>query len=208
MKKIYTITLPERIWHWLNAALFITLAATGMLMHASARLPALSLAALIEAHNLAALLFILNLIFWFSYQALSGRIRQYLRMEKDMVSRLVIQARFYAFGIFKGGPHPFPVTADSKFNPLQRVTYLGLMFGLVPLQVLTGAVLYGFSQRIEWLSNLPQFRMIALVHTATSYMLIAFLVGHLYLATTGETPLDLVKSMITGYHEHRESREG
>lgn len=207
MKRIYLITLPERVWHWTNAVLFISLAVSGVLMHASQLLENVSLGALIRVHNLSVVLFIANLAFWLVYQAASGRILHYFRLERDFPARLLGQARFYLLDIFKGGPHPYPVSAESKFNPLQRVTYLGLMFGLLPLQVLTGTVLYGFTMRVEWLTNLPWFRAIALTHTALSYLLIAFLIGHIYLATTGETPLDLLRSMISGWHESSNGEE-
>ena len=44
MKRLYLVTIPERLWHWLNAALFITLAVTGLLMHASENLERVSYA--------------------------------------------------------------------------------------------------------------------------------------------------------------------
>lgn len=34
--------------------------------------------------------------------------------------------------------HPFPATTQSKFNPLQQVAYVGVMYGLLPLLLLTG----------------------------------------------------------------------
>ena len=47
----------------------------------------------------------------------------------------------------------------------------------------------------------------ALAHTALSYVLMSFLVGHIYLATTGVRPLTLIKSMITGYREEHDEKE-
>jgi len=204
MKRIYVVSLPERVWHWAQATLFVVLAVTGFLMHGSAGLEEVSLAALIRVHNGAAVLFTVSFLFWLIYQVASGRVRHYVRFERDFGRRVAVQARFYLAGIFRGDPHPFPPTADSKFNALQRLTYAAVMFVLVPLQVLTGVVLLGFVLRVEWLENLPAFRRIALAHTGLSYALVVFLVAHLYLATTGETPLDLVRSMFTGYHTERE----
>jgi len=42
---------------------------------------------------------------------------------------------------------------------------------------------------------------IALVHTAAAFMMLAFLIGHLYLSTTGHTPLAHIKAMITGWED-------
>jgi len=47
--------------------------------------------------------------------------------------------------------------------------------------------------------------VIAPAHTLAAFALLAFLFGHLYLATTGETPVSLVRSMITGYHGQPEA---
>jgi len=201
MKREYLITAPERLWHWINAALFVALALTGLLMHASENFPRVSLGGLIAIHNAAALLFVMNYLLWLAYQVATRRIFHYLKVENDIVGRLINQSRFYLFGIFKGEPHPYPVSAESKFNPLQRVTYLGLMFGLVPLQIVSGTVMLGYTLKVEWLMDVPRFRTIALVHTALSYLLMSFLAGHLYLATTGETPLALVRTMLTGWGE-------
>jgi thiosulfate reductase cytochrome b subunit len=48
---------------------------------------------------------------------------------------------------------------------------------------------------------------IAVTHTILSYFIALFLVGHLYLATTGETPLSNYKTMVTGIHYEPDSHE-
>ncbi|MCK7539075.1 MAG: hypothetical protein MZV63_53185 [Marinilabiliales bacterium] len=40
----------------------------------------------------------------------------------------------YAYGYFKGEKAPFPVGGDRKFNPLQQVSYVGVMYFVVPLR--------------------------------------------------------------------------
>lgn len=39
---------------------------------------------------------------------------------------------------YAGGRTSFPATTQSKFNPLQQVAYVGVMYGLLPLLLLTG----------------------------------------------------------------------
>lgn len=207
MRRVRLVTFAERAWHWLNAALFLALMLTGFLMHGTEHLARPTLGTLILAHNLAAGLFVANFGFFLAYQLGSRRILHYFRLERDFPLRLYRQARFYLLDIFAGRGHPYQASADSKFNPLQRATYVGLMFGLVPLQIASGLVMWGFSRRVEWLTDLPLFRLIALSHTALAFALLAFLVGHLYLATTGRTPLALLKTMITGWHEEGEEEE-
>jgi thiosulfate reductase cytochrome b subunit len=42
---------------------------------------------------------------------------------------------------------------------------------------------------------------IALAHTAAAFMMLVFVISHVYLATTGHTPLAHIKAMITGWQE-------
>ena len=46
--------------------------------------------------------------------------------------------------------------------------------------------------------------VIAWIHTAGAFMLIIFLVGHVYLTTTGHTLFSQIKAMITGWDEVEE----
>ncbi len=39
----------------------------------------------------------------------------------------------YAWGIFRGEPHPFRVTREHKHNPLQTFAYLGVTVLINPL---------------------------------------------------------------------------
>lgn len=45
---------------------------------------------------------------------------------------------FYLFGIMQGESHPFPASPRSKFNPLQQAAYVGVMYGLLPLLLISG----------------------------------------------------------------------
>ena len=40
--------------------------------------------------------------------------------------------------MFKGEKHPFPVTEERKFNPLQKVTYVLAMYVAIPLLIISG----------------------------------------------------------------------
>ena len=38
----------------------------------------------------------------------------------------------------QGESHPFPASPRSKFNPLQQAAYVGVMYGLLPLLLISG----------------------------------------------------------------------
>jgi thiosulfate reductase cytochrome b subunit len=50
-------------------------------------------------------------------------------------------------------------------------------------------------------ANIESLEIIALLHTLGAFLLIAFLVVHLYLITTGHTVTSNLKAMITGWEE-------
>ena len=48
-----------------------------------------------------------------------------------------------------------------------------------------------------WLS----LEWVAFFHTAGAFMILAFFIAHVYLATAGHTPTSHIKAMITGWEE-------
>jgi thiosulfate reductase cytochrome b subunit len=114
------------------------------------------------------------------------------------------QIFYYLFGIFSNSSHPTKKTALSKLNPLQKLVYFGLKILVIPVMVISG-LLYMFyrypQQGIMEGLNINSIEVIALFHTAGAFLLIGFLIVHLYLITTGTTITSNLKAMITGYEE-------
>ncbi len=55
--------------------------------------------------------------------------------------------------------------------------------------------------------NIDSVEVIALFHTAGAFLLVAFVIVHLYLITTGTTITSNLKAMITGYEELEDHKE-
>ena len=106
-------------------------------------------------------------------------------------------------------PHiPQKKTVLSKLNPLQKLVYLGLKVLVIPIMVFSGLlyIFYRYPQKgggIEAL-NLDSIEPIALLHTFGAFLLVAFVIAHVYLITTGSTVTSNLKAMITGYEELEE----
>jgi len=112
-----------------------------------------------------------------------------------------VQTKFYLRGLFKNEPHPFEKTREKKLNPLQQITYFGILNVLLPLQILTGAAMLGvqtFPQVSTWLGGLP---FLAPFHSLVAWMFAAFIIMHVYLTTTGHTPLANIEAMMVGWDE-------
>ena len=97
------------------------------------------------------------------------------------------------------GKTSFPATTQSKFNPLQQVAYVGVMYGLLPLLLLTG-LLCLYPQVVGDVFRVRYWLLQA--HFALAFISLFFIFGHLYLCTTGRTPHETFKSMVDGYHRH------
>ncbi len=198
MKKEYVYRAFERFWHWTQAALIIFLGVTGFEIHGSIRFFGFDQA--VRYHNVAAISFLVLIVFAVFWHFTTGEWRQYVPTWKNLRA----QAEYYVFGIFRNAPHPARKTVLSKLNPLQKLVYAGLKILVIPIMVVSGLLymFYRYPQRYEVLSlNVGGLEVIAVLHTIGAFLLVSFLIAHLYLVTTGRTVTSNLKAMITGYEE-------
>lgn len=204
MKKIYIYKRFERFWHWSQAALIIFLAITGFEVHGSFHL--FGFEAAVNFHRIASymLLGLISLaIFW---HVTTGEWKQYITTTKRMAD----QIKYYTHGIFKGAPHPTKKTVLNKLNPLQVWVYLGFKIMIVPIMVVSG-LLYMFHKNID-ANNIViisdiNLKTIALWHTLGAWILVSFIIIHVYMTTTGHTIFSNISAMITGFEEIPEEDE-
>ena len=198
MKQVYIYKGFERFWHWTQAALIIFLAITGFEVHGSVHIFGFEHAARFHRH--ASWIFIALVIFAIFWHIITGEWKQYIPTIKNLRD----QIRYYSVGMFKGENHPVKKSELSKLNPLQRVVYLGFKLFLVPLTVISG-LLYMFHKTIDKndiivVKDIP-LESIAFWHVLGAFLLMVFLVIHVYMTTTGKTPTSNIRAMITGYEE-------
>jgi thiosulfate reductase cytochrome b subunit len=197
-----------RVWHWSNAILFVVLAYTGVRMHFGQRRgPIMSFETAFNVHNIAGILLVAVGVLFFIGNVLGPNQRQYLSRPRDGLRGILRQLRWYLIGIFKGEPHPYHAAPEHKFNPLQHLTYVGVMYVLYVLLLLSGVALLipGFLPS-EVLGRPGTFWMAA-IHWITAAAGILFLVGHLYLGSMGDKARDLYAAMLDGDHRHRKREE-
>lgn len=195
-RPIYMYTRYERIWHWLMAASILALMVTGIAMHyAGDRSP---LPSLVRVHHAVAVIMIANAFLSLFYHLTTSAIRQFLPGRKGLLGKVARQARFYTRGLFLGQPHPTPKSPDRKLNPLQQVTYLVLLNVLFPVQVVTGALIWGAARWPELTQALGGLGTLGALHNLGSWLFIAFFALHVYLTTTGHTVFSNVRAMING----------
>lgn len=197
-RRVYVYRAFERFWHWVQAVLVLFLAMTGFEIHGS--LSFFGFAQAVEYHNIAAWSLIVLIVFAIFWHLTTGEWKNYIPTR----SFIRAQANYYIFGIFRGAPHPVRKTVLTKLNPLQRIVYFGLKIFLIPVILTTGLLymLYRFPQSggVEAL-NIQTLETIAVLHTIGAFLLLAFLIAHLYLITTGDSVFANLKAMLTGWEE-------
>ena len=194
-ERVYLFKRFERFWHWSQAALIVFMLATGFEIHGS--YTAIGFERAVQWHTIAAWTLAGLWLFAIFWHLTTGEWKQYL----PTTDKLVAVAHFYAIGIFKGEPHPFRPTPLRKHNPLQRLAYLVVLLVIGPLIWASGGLYLFYA---DWaalgLAGL-KLETVAWAHTAGAFLMLAFLIAHLYLITTGHTVTAHFKAMVTGWEE-------
>jgi thiosulfate reductase cytochrome b subunit len=195
---MYLYTRFERFWHWVQTLLVFVLGFTGFEIHGSFHL--LGFERAFTVHNYCGWAWLVLYAFIVFWLLTTGEWRQYTPTFRKLAQILW----FYAYGIFAGREHPVPKTKGAKHNPLQRLTYLGVVSVLVPFQLVTGFLVYTYNSwpAMGWEWSLET---VALLHTAGGFAFILFTVVHIYMITTGHTVGAHTRAMITGWEEIPES---
>jgi formate dehydrogenase gamma subunit len=199
-ERIYLHPLLERIWHGIHALCILMLIISGAQIHWPEWIHIVGgLQNAKFLHNLFGLLVVGDFFLWLFYNLISLRITHYLPNRRDIPYGIIIQARFYAYGIFKHEPHPYSPSLDEKFNPLQKIAYFQFMFLMMPILLISG-VLYTYPTYFSaFIALIGGLKVVAVVHFIMAVIFTAFFIAHVYLATTGHTVLDNFIAMITGY---------
>lgn len=201
-EKIYLYPVWVRIWHWINAVLFIILIVTGVSMqYSDPDSPLIAFEPSVEWHNIAGIILIFNYIFFVIGNIITWNGKYYKLKPQGLVKRLMAQAQYYLFGVFKGEKPPYPENENRKFNPLQKVAYLFTMYVATPLVILSGVALLFPEMIIDTVFGVSGTLLTSLLHMTMGFFLSVFILIHLYFSTFGNKISSHFKSMIDGYHE-------
>jgi thiosulfate reductase cytochrome b subunit len=200
-ERVYMYGSYERLWHWLQTAAIVLLLLTGMVIHRPDTFGFIDFNNMVLVHNIIAAILAVNAFLALFYHLASGEIKQYIPKPRGFFDRTITQALYYLNGIFKGDHHPFEKTPEKKLNPLQQVTYFGLLNVLLPLQGITGTLMWGVQRWPSLANALGGLPILAPVHTILAWLFASFIILHVYLTTTGHTAVSSLEAMITGWEE-------
>ena len=198
MITMYLYTRYERFWHWLQMALIFVLLVTGFEVHGT--FPFLGFDEAVEVHNAVGLTWLGAFAFFIFWVFTTGEWKQYIPTTRKMFRWSCITAT-----AFSGEKKPSGAqTQDAKHNPLQAIVYLSLAAFLLPVQMLSGFLYWGYNSWAAWGLGWLTLDTIALVHTAGAFAILCFIIVHVYMTTTGHTVTAHVKAMITGWEDVEE----
>lgn len=192
----------ERFWHWVQAAIVIVMLVSGFEVHGSYHL--LGYENAVALHTTAAWSLVTLWVFTIFWHFTTGEWKQYIPTLKKVDAMI----KYYILGIFIRAPHPFRQTVLIKHNPLQRLAYFFLWVFISPVIWLTGWAYLFYARWQEWgLEQYLALEDVAFFHAVGAFMMLAFLIVHLYLITTGRTVMSHLRAMITGRGEIDEDAE-
>ena len=187
-----------RLWHILNAVLCLILIFSGLNLQYSGKF--ISLEKAIRLHNVSGMILTVSYLFFFVGNMVSSNRKHYRIRFKNLMQRVSKQIRYYATGIFKGEKNPFYVEKENKFNPIQKVSYIFIMYLCLPLIILTGWDLMFPGTFSIPLIGVKGLVISDLIHIIGGFILSVFLILHIYLCTIGPTTGSLFMSILSGYH--------
>ncbi len=203
---MYLYPVWVRLWHTLNAVLIIILIITGISMQFTGEdmkfLVGFEKA--VRWHNLSATILTLSFIFFVTGNLVTGNGKYYKIAKQNFWPDLVKQMRYYAWGMFRGEKHPFPVSLERKFNPLQKFSYVMAMYVAMPLVIISGLGLMFPEVTINRIFGVSGLILTDILHITMGFFLSVFMIIHIYTCTLGSTPTSLFRGMISGYHEPEE----
>lgn len=195
-ERVYIFKGFERFWHWAQAFLIIFMLITGFEVHGSYKLFGFEQA--VNYHTFAAWTLVGLWCFAIFWHFTTGEWKQYI----PTFDKVTDMMKFYAIGIFTQAPHPYRVNPQRKHNPLQRLTYLGILAFVGPLIWVTGWFYIFYDKWTEWgWDRFLSLEWVAFFHTVAAFIFLAFVIAHVYLITTGHTVGAHLKAMITGWEE-------
>lgn len=200
---IYLYPLWVRLWHWINVVLCIFLILSGIsLQYSNPEYPFIRFDIAVSMHNIAGILLTLSYVVFIigNWKTENGK---YYRMKiKKIIPEVKKQFVYYTVGIFnKNTPKPYPITKERKFNPLQKVSYISVMYIFFPVIFITGWALLFPETIFHNVFGFSGIHLTGLLHIIVGFFISVFMFVHIYFCTIGTTVKSNFTAMFTGWHK-------
>lgn len=201
-EKLYLYPVWLRLWHLTNAILCLALIITGVSMqYSNPEYPLIRFDLAVNIHNISGFILTLNYFIFIIGNWTTPNGKYYKTKIKGLFDSLKKQFLYYTVGIFKSEKKPYPVSKEMKFNPLQKISYIFVMYLFLPIIFITGWGLFFPETIVHNFFGFSGIQITALLHTTIGFFISVFMFIHIYFCTIGTTALSNFKGMINGYHE-------
>jgi len=202
MATVYLYPVWVRLWHAMNALLFLILIITGLSMqYSNPEYPMIRFDIAVSTHNIAGILLTANYLMVFFGNLFTHNGFYYRMRWRWLKKELPKQAYYYLFGMFRGEKAPYPINSRRKFNPLQKVAYFSVLYFLMPLIFVTGwALIFPEMILTEKIFKASSLHFTDLVHIIVGFVLSLFMFVHIYLCTIGKPAGSHFRAMLSGWH--------
>ena len=200
--KLYLYPVWVRLWHWFNVLMCLALISTGVSMqYSNPEYPLIRFDIAVSMHNIAGVLLTLSYIIFVigNWKTTNGK--HYRMKLAGAFDRLKKQFIYYTTGIFKKAKKPFPITSERKFNPMQKFSYIFIMYFFMPMIFITGWALLYPEMTIHNVLGLSGLYLTNILHIFVGFVISIFMLVHVYFCTIGTTTLSNFKAMFNGWHE-------
>jgi len=198
---VYLYPVWVRLWHLLNALMFLTLMVTGIsLQYSSAEYTIIPFNYAVSIHNITGIIICVGYVFFLFANRFTSNGTYYQFHLKGLFQRVLKQMRYYSIGIFKKENPPYPISIDRKFNPLQKLSYVFVMYIFMPIVIISGFGLFFPEMIPDRILGIVGIHLTDIFHIIAGFILSVFMIVHVYFCTIGTTPISNFKSMINGWH--------
>jgi thiosulfate reductase cytochrome b subunit len=200
-RNFYLYPVWVRLWHLANAILCIILMVTGLQMglYDPVTDAADRFQTRVSIHNISGILLTVSYMIFFFGNIFTRNGKHYRARVKGSAGRIMRQLHYYLGGRARGEEVPFPADSENKFNPLQKMTYAGTMYLIVPLLIITGWIMMYPASIIELFPAFNIYAFTDILHIVLAVMVSLFVVVHLTVTIAGRD----LRSIITGWKENR-----
>ncbi len=177
--------LAETVGHLIHGLCVILLLLTGLQLRLPDLLPIFAtFLNAVNLHNICGAIILVDYVCWISYEVLSRRLRsRFFVFPSGFFKDSIEMLHYYGYLIFVHENCPRNFDSASVLESLEKFLFFGMMFVLIPGQILTGILLYDLFRTMPIIEKLGGLRVIDGFHLTFAYLLMSAIVIHTYFHT-------------------------
>ncbi len=174
--------LAVRAWHWAHGLFVILLVLSAIQL----RLPDIApifatFLTAVNLHNLIGIVLILDYVLFIVYHLWRHRFKTLFYGSPSALVREILATAYYCSCLlFLPDDYPNTPLHERNPDPLGRLLYSTIMLFVLPIQIITGVLLFRVDPMTPVVKALGGLRVVDGIHVLAGYVLVALLIVHVY----------------------------